>query len=593
MTYNPVYISILAIILVASSTCLAIATVAPRTDVSQTSHPPLCSRAAITPPWISQPLEQETARPAAKMYADHCSSSDLAALGGNDLINYLQTHSRDCLADVLWTFDDNMPAIFTNQNMQAVLKAIEALVPTYDGTNATGLHQLWFFVRIGYHHAFYEDEILSFNEETIRAHVSASKAFAASAHFYDLNDEAANILNDWFTVADQDQVRQHHLVEVKRVLSGLTPERAASDAQLRAYNRVFFLIFRGIVNRDQGFMDALGRAPDIVDILLQATGYDFLYPDNEYLLENAIRELGRLAAVDALEDTVIAALLSILPKYERLSGPFMVVAEKLEDRGNCETWNICRDVLESEIIARVFPHTYRFDDGAVVFETSLDLETVQPLYYAAKEVKAQFHRLLETDEAVAGDVNKVLYIKIYGTKAEYEQFQGYVFDLDTNNGGIYIEQDATFYTYQRTRAESIFTLEELFRHEYVHYLANRFLHPGAWGQTNIFQDCRLTWLDEGLAEFLAGSTSAQGILVRQSMVSGVANDATRLDTKQIFQSCYSDGFKFYRYASPFLQFHASAAAHRVVGAVGRGAQWQYHGLRRPDCEMDSRWPNGL
>ena len=203
-------------------------------------------------PWISQPLEQKTARPAAKIYADHCSSADLAALGGNDLINYLKTHSRDCLSDVLWTFDDNMPAIFTNQNMQTVLKAIEALVPTYDGTNATGLHQLWFFVRIGYYHAFYEDEILSFNEETIRAHVSASKAFAASAHFYDLNDEAANILDDWFTVADQDQVRQHHLVEVKRVLSGLTSERAASNAQLRAYNRVFFLIFRGIVKPRSG-----------------------------------------------------------------------------------------------------------------------------------------------------------------------------------------------------------------------------------------------------------------------------------------------------------------------------------------------------
>ena len=85
-------------------------------------------------------------------------------------------------------------------------------------------------------------------------------------------------------------------------------------------------------------------------------------------------------------------------------------------------------------------------------------------------------------------------------------------------------------------------------------MAGRFLHPGLWEQTNIYQDCRLTWLDEGLAEFLAGSTSAQGVFVRQSMVNGIANDETRLDTKQIFQSCYSDGFKFYRYASLFFNF---------------------------------------
>ncbi len=112
---NNIYIGILTALLVASSACLAAARVAPRPGESQSSQPPLCSRSTIPP------LEQETARPAAKMYADYCSSSDLAALGGDDLINYLQTHSRDCLSDVLWTFDDNMPAIFTNQNMQAVL----------------------------------------------------------------------------------------------------------------------------------------------------------------------------------------------------------------------------------------------------------------------------------------------------------------------------------------------------------------------------------------------------------------------------------------------------------------------------------------
>ena len=156
-----------------------------------------------------------------------------------------------------------------------------------------------------------------------------------------------------------------------------------------------------------------------------------------------------------------------------------------------------------------------------------------------------------------------------------------MFGLDTNNGGIYIEQDATFYTYQRTRDESIFTLEELFRHEYVHYLANRFLHPGLWGQTNIYQDCRLTWLDEGLAEFLAGSTSAQGVLVRQSMVSGIANDETRLDTKQIFQSCYSDGFKFYRYASLFFNFmhqQRRTSLLALLDEVGNGNTAGYDAL---------------
>ena len=101
---------------------------------------------------------------------------------------------------------------------------------------------------------------------------------------------------------------------------------------------------------------------------------------------------------------------------------------------------------------------------------------------------------------------------------EYVGFQEFLFDLSTDNGGIYIEADATFYTYQRTSEESVFTLEELFRHEYVHYLAGRYIHQGLWGQTELYQDCRLTWFDEGLAEFLAGSTQAQGVAARRSVV---------------------------------------------------------------------------
>ena len=67
--------------------------------------------------------------------------------------------------------------------------------------------------------------------------------------------------------------------------------------------------------------------------------------------------------------------------------------------------NICRDGLEREILAQALPNTYRFDDGAIVFQTPLDLVEVRPWYYAAKEVQAQFHRLVETDEVVRDDID--------------------------------------------------------------------------------------------------------------------------------------------------------------------------------------------
>ena len=458
-----------------------------------------------------------------------------------------------CLENFLWDFDDDLAAAFTDENMQTLFSAIQMRTAGYDGTNDSRLHQLWFFARVAYFHEFFETAVDEFDDQTQSAHIAASNAFAASARIYDFNDEAALILAEWFAAADQDGVRQNHLTQVVHTLTTLTPDRAASAAQLQAYNSVFFLLFRGVGNNDAGFIDAVGRDPDIVAALLQAALYDFLDPDALYLLENATRELGRLTAVASLQGDVVTALTSVLTAYERLSSPFLLAAESLEEHVDCQELDVCRQVLEAEITERVFPQTYSFDDGALVFQTSLDLGTVQPLYHAAKQVEAQFFRLLELDRAVAGDANDVLYIKLYATLAEYGQFQGYLFDLDTNNGGIYIEQDATFYTYQRTTDESVFRLEELFRHEYVHYLGGRFVHPGLWGQTDIYKDCRLTWFDEGLAEFLAASTQAQGIPVRQALVEAIANDgADQLVPGELFHSCYSDGFKFYSYASLFF-----------------------------------------
>ncbi len=85
---------------------------------------------------------------------------------------------------------------------------------------------------------------------------------------------------------------------------------------------------------------------------------------------------------------------------------------------------------------------------------------------------------------------------VYGTLAEYEQYQPLLFDLDTDNGGIYIESWGQFFTYERTEQESIYTLEELFRHEYVHYLHGRYTIEGLWGDAQMYQNSRLTWFEE-------------------------------------------------------------------------------------------------
>ena len=508
---------------------------------------------------IRRPAVQEPAKTVAvsQLVDGECSAQFIAGLDDIALVDYLRSHPVEgCLDKYLWTFDEELATVFTDANLQTVFRTVSRLSDGYDGTNALGLHQLWFFAHVAYFHGFYRSEISLAAEETRTAHIAASAAFAANSHIYDLNEEAAAILGEWLIVTDSDGLRHRHLVQIKRVLLNMTPERAGSDNQVWAYNNVFFLLFRGVVNNDAEYLQAIANDGEIVSVLQQAATYDFLNSaELDYLLENAIRELARLAAIEDLQVDAVAALVRLLEVYPRLSGPFLIVVKNLEEHIDCETLDICRQDVVDEITASTFPHRYVFDDGRMIVETSLDTTAIQLLYHAAKQVQSQFFRLSESTAAVADDVNETIVMKIYGTSDEYQRFHEFLFGLSTNSGGIYIERNGTFYTYQRTPLESIFTLEELFRHEYVHYLFARFLHEGLWGQTELYEECRMTWFDEGLAEFLAASTQVDGVPVRRRLVSSVISDrAQRLTTEQVMSSCYSDGFKFYRYAGLYFNY---------------------------------------
>ena len=558
-------VGILTILLVALSTGLA---------ESRPSHTPLCTRDISSP-------EQEwsSLRPAAKAVAQvsECSSVDVAALTGDALIDYLRTTSEGCLGRTLYISDNpsiraDVPTIFSNRNMQSVSAEIEELAAGYDGTNSTSMLQLWFFVQVGYvYHRFFPGAsgVGPFDAATDRAYLAASDAFAASDHFYAPNDEAAHILYYYFETAFAAGLRRNHLAPIKKVLSGFTSERAGggtSAPQPWAFITVLRRVHGAFLDQDEGiflhqnFMDALTQDLEFVEVMLQVTRYDFFFFIEESdsftyrlsLLETAIKILVRFTHLDSLKEAAISALISILSEHPRLSSPFLVAARGLENQVDCASLNLCRDVLEREILAQALPNTYSFDDGAIVFQTPLDLEEqkVQLWYYATKEVQAQFHRLVETDEVVRDDVD-VFTARIYGTQLDYTIFEAYLSYADTRgiqSGGFYSGGIIRTFIHNQPGDRTTYgvgSFEETIRHEYAHYLADRFGLNGG------------PWFDEGLAEFLVGSTQAEGSPVRASQVQYIASNERRLDPAGLFDSEYSGGLGggyFYYYADLFFHF---------------------------------------
>lgn len=511
-------------------------------------------------------------RPASAQTQHVCSLDVIKDLSGSSLTDYLKASDYDCLR-FLWTYSADIGALYNDANMITALNELTLMAPDYQANNTQGILGVMLFVHVGFFHQNYH---FQFGPSVRPALTSTSDILISNPKLTDYlnNNDAALILNEWIQTIDA---------------AGLAGDYISTFTEvLRVFENYFeqFSVVPGPNQRTThfGILFSLGpRAPahnlngkltqDLIDRLgYLATNTNF--PNGySYIPNNAIWALGNLLGLHpAMDSSIVIALTNALDSHPRLSESWLWAVKTLDQFNNCQTSrpeeSVCLSDISDEVLANVLPYNYYFDNGTVVVKTSLGYDTIQTLYHAIKEVQGQFNRITETITPLPRDPNGVLTMIVYGTRADYETYQPMFFNLGTNNGGIYIEGDGTFFTYQRTTQESIYSLEELLRHEFVHYLLGRFTIVGLWGQESIYSNNRLVWLDEGLAEFLAGSNN-QNVKKRENIVRQIRSDSSRLSVDEILTSTYSS-FTFYRYAAllfNYLYERDIATLHQLLRLV--------------------------
>ncbi|MBF7150031.1 collagenase ColA [Bacillus toyonensis] len=281
--------------------------------------------------------------------------------------------------------------------------------------------------------------------------------------------------------------------------------------------------------------------------------------ENKWLINNGVYYTGRFGKFHSIPNEPLEVLTQATNMYPRLSEAYFNAVEQISTNyGGKDYYGNTIDLkkIREEGQKQYLPKTYTFDDGAIVFKTGdkVTEEKVKRLYWATKEVKAQYHRVIGKDGALEpGKADDVLTIVIYNNPDEYKR-NSQLYGYDTNNGGIYIEGIGTFFTFERTSEQSRYSLEELFRHEFTHYLQGRYEVPGSWGQGEMYRNERLTWFEEGNAEFFAGSTRTNNVVPRKSVISGLSSDpAKRYTAQRTLFSKYGDGvgnekWDFYNYS---------------------------------------------
>ncbi|MEU3844255.1 collagenase [Streptomyces sp. NPDC028635] len=501
--------------------------------------------------------------------ATACTLDDVTRLDPERFADFLAepaVTADGCLRSILWTWDARLAPVMDDAHVQAVARRATALAAGHDGRDSSHLLEMFTYLHAVVYHDFSRDEIDVSDPPTQEAMRRAVYWFGTARHTFDATRTNAETLREALYTGSAPGLRQSQPGLIRKVLATL--DRYHTDtyadpswggAVLAALSVNYLGLYEG--NHDTAFQTVVARDAAYRDAFRRFAGYAHLKgTPNEWAVRDALSEYGRFGVVASLREETVSGLGALLTPvtgtWGRGSAPWAKVVSWLGFYGACKPYAVCKDDIERQL----FPYTYTYDNGALKVRTALDRATVDQLYYASKQVKAQFLRVLGTQAPLADDTNGVLTIVLYASRADYENYHPLLTGMDTNNGGIYIERGATFYTYQRrVPQDSRLTLEELFRHEYVHYLNGRWAVPGYFGEGPWYQGDRTTAMDEGTAEFFDGSTRAGGVAVRKSLVQGViadtANGTPRMSVEQLLHATYDgDGFRFYDYAGTFFEY---------------------------------------
>ncbi|MFF8602385.1 collagenase [Streptomyces sp. NPDC015232] len=471
-----------------------------------------------------------------------------------------------CLRDLVWTWDARLAPVMSDAHVQAVARRVSSLAATHDGRNSTHLEEMFTYLHAVAYHDFSRPEIDITDAPTVDAVRRAIADYGNAARTFDVTAANARTLREALYIGSAPGLRQYQLGLIVKVLATMDAAHPATNqdptwagAALAALSVNYLGVYPG--NQDAAFHAAVKADPAYRAAFKAFAGHTHLKGTaNAWVARDALSEYGRFGQISGLQTAVVADLGALLGAVESGFGygspQWAKIVTWLNFYEACAPYGVCKADIEK----RLFPYTYTYDNGGIKVRTALDRATVDQLYYASKQVKAQYHRVLGTDTPLAGDPNSTLNIVLYASRADYENYHPLLTGYDTNNGGIYIENGATFYTYQRrVPQDSTLTLEELFRHEYTHYLNGRFAVPGSFGEGPWYQGDRTTAMDEGTAEFFDGATRDDGIAVRKSLVRGIINDTAggrpRMSVRRLLHATYDgDGFRFYNYAGTFFEF---------------------------------------
>ncbi|MEN1938677.1 collagenase ColA [Paenibacillus sp. 102] len=502
-----------------------------------------------------------------KQYQQKYSVAELNRMSNDEFIDILANVSWDQIID-LGQFNQETKAFYQNkERIQVIIDELGRRGSTFTKDDTKGIETFVEVIYCGFYLGFNNKELNYLNERSFHDKcLPALKAIAKNPNFKlgtNKQDKVVfaygKLIRNASCDAETVQYAGNILKQYNDNISTYVSDRNKGDA---LYN-----LIQAIDDDIQSYVNGTGKKADetiwygkidgFINEISRLALLNDITLENTWLINNGVYYTGRFGKFHGNPNKPLEVLTQAMRMYPRFSEAYFNAVEQISTNYGGKDYNgntVDLKKIREEGQKQYLPKTYTFDDGSIVFKTGdkVTEEKVKRLYWAAKEVKAQYHRVIGKDGALeSGKADDVLTIVIYNNPDEYKR-NSQLYGYDTNNGGIYIEGIGTFFTFERTPQQSRYSLEELFRHEFTHYLQGRYEVPGSWGQGEMYQDQRLTWFEEGNAEFFAGSTRTNNVVPRKSIISGLSSDpAKRYTAERTLFSKYGEGpeqWDFYNYS---------------------------------------------
>jgi microbial collagenase len=231
---------------------------------------------------------------------------------------------------------------------------------------------------------------------------------------------------------------------------------------------------------------------------------------SNYLLTDTANEAFRFMQYAGLKNTVkpmVQAMLNTSTMTGADSGLWLAGASavKYYDNANCASYGTCN--YETQLANAVLKNSYTCSPTLRIRAQDMTTAQMQDSCAKLQAEEGYFHNMMQTRSIpVANDNNTSLELVVFDDYTNYAKYASVIYDMDTNNGGMYLEGDpavpgnqARFIAHEASWLRPNFIVWNL-EHEYVHYLDGRFDMKGDF-EDGVAKPT--VWWIEGIAEYLS------------------------------------------------------------------------------------------